>query len=135
MKPHEQVPPHRVLVMDNNRDYADAMGALLRLVCDWDVDVAYGCREGVSLALRHPPDAVLMDLELGDGSGFEAADRMRGALAGHVPELVAVTGNSDLCDEAAHDKRFAQSLLKPADARHLVQLLEGFAQKRDVGSS
>jgi CheY-like chemotaxis protein len=135
MDPDEQVPSHRVLVMDNNRDYADSMGDLLRLVCDWDVDVAYGCREGVSLALRHPPDAVLMDLELGDGSGFEAADRLQGALAGHVPQFVAVTGNSDLCEEAAHDKRFAHSLLKPADARHLVRLLDGFAQEREGRSS
>jgi two-component system, sensor histidine kinase len=135
MTHHEQGPAHRVLVMDNNRDCADSMGALLRLMCDWDVDVAYGCREGVSLALQAPPDAVIMDLELGDGSGFEAADRMQGALPGHGPHLVAVTGNSDLCEEAAHDKRFARSLLKPADASQLVRLLNGFSERLEPPSS
>ncbi|MED5619927.1 response regulator [Ideonella sp. BN130291] len=133
MKPAEHVhPPHRVLVLDNNRDYADSIGDLLRLACDWDVDVAYDGSEGLSQAIEHPPDAVLMDLEVDDQSGFDIADRMQHALGGRVPPLVAVTGNADLQDEAAHDKRFAQALLKPASTEQLVRLLNGLVEAPDT---
>jgi CheY-like chemotaxis protein len=118
---------HRVLVVDNNHDYADAVGELLRMTCDWDGEVAYGPVDALSRAFAHPPDAVLLDLEMPEMNGFDTADLLIEAMKVKRPRLVAVTGNSNLQIRASHDGRFADALLKPADNADLLVLLAGFA--------
>ena len=113
--------------MDNNHDYADAVCELLRMTCDWDVEVAYGPADALFRAKAHPPDAVLLDLEMPEMNGFDTADLLMQALAVNCPRLVAVTGNSNLQITASHDARFAEALLKPADNAELLILLAGFA--------
>lgn len=118
---------HRLLVVDNNHDYADSVCELLRLTSDWDIEVAYGCADALSHALAHPPDVVLLDLEMRGTNGFRTADRLCEAMPLQPPRLVAITGNSNLQIEALHDARFADALLKPADAAHLLDIMARFA--------
>ena len=122
------VPPsHHLLVVDNDHDCADAMCELLRMTTDWDVEAAYGLQDALSHAAAHRPDAVLLDLEMPGGDGFRTADCLIEAMSVRVPHLVAVTGNSNLHVEASNDGRFAEALLKPADAAQLLDLLARFA--------
>jgi DNA-binding response OmpR family regulator len=114
---------HRLLIVDDDHDCADSLGELLRLASDWQVEVAYDSAQAVSLVLLHPPDAVLLDLELHGASGFDVADRLRAALAGRVADFVAVTGNSALQADASHDIRFAKAFMKPPDASRLLRTL------------
>ena len=120
-------PLHRLLVVDNDRDCADAMCELLRMTSDWEVEVAYDLHDALSHAAAHRPDAVLLDLEMPGGDGFRTADRLIEAMSVRLPRLVAVTGNSNLQVEASHDARFAEALLKPADTLLLLGLLARFA--------
>lgn len=113
----------RLLVIDDDRDYADAMCELLRLTCAWDVDVAYGPEDALSQARSHPPDAVLMDLRMPRMDGFETATRLCEAQREHLPSLIALTGDAQLCREAAEDGRFCEALLKPLDTLRLLGLL------------
>lgn len=114
----------RLLVIDDDRDYADSVCELLRLTCAWEVEAAYSPQQALSQAQAHPPDAVLLDMEMPEMDGFETADRLLDAEAAHPPCLIAVTGNAALCDEASHDSRFADALLKPPDPSRLLALLE-----------
>jgi CheY-like chemotaxis protein len=118
---------HRLLVVDNNHDYADSVCELLRMTSDWDIDVAYGSADALSQALAHPPDVVMIDLEMPGMNGFGTADRLREAMREPLPRLVAVTGNSNLQMEALHDARFADALLKPADANDMLDVMTRFA--------
>lgn len=121
MNTHEHVPhAHCLLIVDCNRDYADSLGEWLRLASDWDVEVAYGPADALAQARQHRPDAVLLDPGM---SGFDTADSLRDALRDKPPRLIAVTGNSNLQDEASHDARFAGSFLKPADTTLLLAVL------------
>jgi CheY-like chemotaxis protein len=123
-----QAPPvHRLLVVDNDHDCADAVCELLRMTSDWDVEAAYDMDDALSHAAAHRPDAVLLDLEMEGGDGFRTADCLIEALAVRLPRLVALTGNSNLQIEASHDRRFAEALLKPVDNLHLLTLLARFA--------
>lgn len=122
------VPPSRhLLVVDNDHDCADAICELLRMTSDWEVEAAYDLRDALSHAAAHRPDAVLLDLEMPGGDGFRTADCLIEALSVSLPRLVAVTGNSNLHQEASNDSRFAEALLKPADTAQLLNLLARFA--------
>ena len=118
---------HRLLVVDDNHDCADSVCELIRMTCDWEVEVAYGPVAALSQALAHPPDAVFLDMEMPGMSGFQTADRLRDAQSVTLPHLVAMTGNSNLQLEASDDLRFDASLLKPASHDELLELLAGFA--------
>lgn len=118
---------HRLLVVDDNHDCADSLCELIRMTCNWDVDVAYGPAAALSQALAHPPDAVFLDMEMPGMNGFQTADALLDAPSVTLPHLVAMTGNSHLQAEASDDLRFDASLLKPADQADVLQLLAGFA--------
>lgn len=118
---------HRLLVVDDNHDCADAVCELLRMTSDWDVDVAYGPQAALSQALAHPPDAVFLDMEMPGMNGFQTADALLDAPSVMLPHLVAMTGNSHLQAEASDDLRFDASLLKPAGHAEMLELLEAFA--------
>jgi CheY-like chemotaxis protein len=113
--------PRRVLVVEDDADAADALAGLLR---GWghDVQVASNGERALSAARAHPPDTVLLDLNLGDGpDGLEIAYRLRGearlhntrmfAVTGHPPEVAGVAGELD------------GVLVKPVDERALRQAL------------
>ncbi len=113
--------PRRVLVVE---DDADAAGALAILLRGWghDVQVARNGERALAAARARRPDAVLLDLNLGDGpDGLEVAYRLRGeaglhdtrmfALTGHPPEVEGVAGELD------------GVLVKPVDERALRQAL------------
>ncbi|HEY0858013.1 MAG TPA: response regulator [Albitalea sp.] len=116
-----------MLVVDDNPDCADAVCELIRMTCDWEVEVAYDPQAALSLALAHPPDAVFLDMEMPGMNGFETADALLDAPSVTLPHLVAMTGNSLLQAEAWHDPRFDASLLKPAGHAEMLRLLADFA--------
>lgn len=118
---------HRLLVVDDNHDCADSMCELIRMTCDWEVEVAYGPLAALSQALAHPPDAVFLDMEMPGMNGFQTADALLDTRSVTLPRLVAMTGNSHLQAEASDDLRFDASLLKPAGHAEMLRLLAGFA--------
>ena len=69
------VPTHRILVVDDNRDAADSMGMLLRMLGN-DVHTAYDGLEAVGAVAAFQPQVVLLDIGLPKLNGFEAARRM-----------------------------------------------------------
>jgi CheY-like chemotaxis protein len=113
--------PRRVLVVEDDADTAAAFADLLR---GWghEVDVAGDGEQALQVAQGHPPDAVLLDLHLGDGpDGVEVAHRLRGQFGVRAARLVAVTGHA--ADSVGTAREFDTVLLKPVDARALREAL------------
>ncbi len=74
--------PVRVLVVDDEPDLVEVLGAVLRHE-GWRVRVAVDGLSAVSVAREFQPDAVLLDVMLPDIGGFEVLRRLR-AEAPHV---------------------------------------------------
>jgi signal transduction histidine kinase len=74
-------PERFLLVVDDNRDYADALCEFVALTSDWHPHAAYAVAEAVASALEHWPDAVLLDLQIPPCTGFDAADALEKALS------------------------------------------------------
>jgi CheY-like chemotaxis protein len=108
----------RVLIVDDDSDSRDALRELLR---SWghEAEVAADGCEGITLALEHRPDVVLLDIRLPDIDGHEVARRIRSDIGNDV-HLVALTGS----DEDEKVDPFDDYILKPADPDALRLLVE-----------
>jgi CheY-like chemotaxis protein len=81
----------KILVVDDNRDAADACASLLGL-SGHHVQTAYTGRQALELAETFRPHALLLDIGLPDFNGYELARKIRAAPWGRDAVLIAVTG-------------------------------------------
>jgi CheY-like chemotaxis protein len=115
----------RVLIVEDNRDAADSLHALLTLL-GHDVRVAYTGPDGVATARDWRPEVIVCDIGLPDldGYGVAAAVRSDPATAGAL--LIAVTGYGQEEDRRrALAAGFDHHLTKPAPPDVLLKLLTG----------
>lgn len=114
----------RIVVVDDNRDWADSLAAMLQLL-DYEVQVAYDGDMGVQAAAAFRPDVVLLDVGLPRLSGYDACRLIREQTWGKEMSLVAVTGwgqEEDLHRSVAAG--FDHHLVKPVAPETLTALLE-----------
>src|SRR5262249_48618278 len=81
----------RILIVDDNRDSADSLVMLLRLMGN-DTRTAYDGQQGVDVAGEFRPDVILLDIGLPKLNGYEACRRIREQSWGKKVVLIAVTG-------------------------------------------
>ncbi len=113
----------RVLVVDDNEDAADSLGALLRML-GAEVRVAHDGRTALELYGAFHPAAVFLDLGMPGMDGFEIARRIRSRPESRDAMLVALTGwgqEKDRRRTAAAG--FNRHLAKPADVETLRSVL------------
>jgi signal transduction histidine kinase len=116
------VAPHRVLVIDDNRDAAESLAELAELF-GHTADVAYDAASGLELLRETHPDVVFCDIGLPDMNGYEFAKRARAALGHHV-RLIAVSGYAQPSDVTkALDAGFDSHVAKPPDPALIDRLL------------
>lgn len=66
----------RILVVDDDRDVADALAALLEIL-DYDVCVAYSGIGALEIAGRYRPDIVILDINMPDMDGLQTARQLK----------------------------------------------------------
>ena len=116
-------------MVDDNRDAADAMAALLALV-GYQVRVAYHPGDALALLSEFRPDAALLDIGLPGMSGYELATILRGAPHHFAGFVIAVTGYGEPGDIAkALRSGFDAHLTKPVPSQVLLDLLASRLQR------
>jgi PAS domain S-box-containing protein len=112
-----------ILVVDDNRDAAESMVALLR-ASGRDVLVAFSGQEALDIAAGNPLSAVLLDIGLPDMSGYEVARRLRQSPASRDARIIATTGYGLKGDkDAATAAGFNAHLVKPIDHEEVLRLI------------
>ena len=115
--------PRRVLVIDDNRDAANSMVALLQ-AAGHQVREAHDGEEGLRLAFEFEPDVVLLDLGMPGMSGFDVARELRRRTVQPPPRIIAVTGWGQESDRRlTRDAGFDFHLTKPVNYTELDVLL------------
>jgi DNA-binding NarL/FixJ family response regulator len=118
-------PRRRVLIVDNSRDLAEALGMIVRM----DAGLTYvGCaltgREALARADAGEVDVMVLDLGLDDCSGFDVLDRLRER--GSPVRVLIHTGHAlPELRERAHAKGAAGFVVKDGDFRALLQAIHG----------
>jgi CheY-like chemotaxis protein/two-component sensor histidine kinase len=113
----------RILVVDDNRDSADSLATLLRLLGN-DVLTAYDGPSALVAAQSFCPALVLLDLGLPGASGYDVAATLRQIPSVENAMLVALTGyGTDEDRRRTKAAGFDHHLTKPADLNALQELL------------
>jgi CheY-like chemotaxis protein len=113
----------RVLVVDDNIDAAETLGALLEF-SGHQVQVAHSGAAALSSAATHLPQVVFLDIGLPDISGYEAALALRGMEGMAGARIIALTGWGTPSDkERSSAAGFDQHLTKPVDFNLLLAAL------------
>jgi PAS domain S-box-containing protein len=120
-RPVENDAERRILVVDDNRDAADSLAALL-VVHGHQVKAVYTAEEGLAEVEQHAPDMVLLDIGLPRMTGYEVVQRIKVLHPSVV--VVAVSGYGRPEDkERAKAAGFDSHLVKPVDFELLRDLI------------
>jgi CheY-like chemotaxis protein len=115
---------HRILVVDDNRDAAESMRVLLKLM-GAEVRAAHDGFEALEVAASFRPQAVLLDIGMPKLHGYDTARRFRDEQWGKDIVLIALTGWGRAEDRLrALEAGFNGHLTKPVQVGDLRQLLE-----------
>jgi len=116
-------PIRRVLVVDDNRDGANSMAILLRLLGN-DVKTAHDGIEAIEVAESYSPEVILMDIGLPRLNGLDATRRIRENPWGETIKIIALTGLAQEDDrQRSHDAGCDGHLVKPVNLPDLQKML------------
>jgi CheY-like chemotaxis protein len=120
----------RVLIVDDNRDAAESLGILLKLL-GADVHVEYDGEAALRAVAAYRPTVVLLDIGMPGMDGHEVARQIRQQREFDGVTLIALTGWGQ--EEDRRDSRsagFEYHLIKPADIGAIETLLSSIERRR-----
>ena len=125
---------HVILVVEDNERNLKLLRDVLEYA-GYDVRVARTGEDGVTLAVKEPPDLVLMDLQLPGIDGMEALRQLRESpRTANIP-VVAVTAQAMKQDrERVLDAGFDGYLEKPISVRAFPGQVRSFLPDEEVGT-
>jgi CheY-like chemotaxis protein len=122
-----------LLVVDDNRDSADALALLLK-AAGYEAIVGYSGEDALQLAEQGKPGAIILDIGMPDLTGYEVARRLRQQPWGRSAFLVAMTGWGQARDkELARQAGFDRHFTKPLDAAALQLQLAQYFERTNPG--
>ena len=119
--------PLDILVVDDNVESGFVMGEVLRRA-GHQVQLAAGGNEAIRAATAHPPDAILMDIQLPDLGGFDAAKRIKTMLP--QVKAIAISGLQIPAGNETDTQIFDGELHKPIGADQLLAVLRDLFGER-----
>ena len=123
--PASESPGRRILLADDNVDFAASLGQLLS-ARGHDVRIAHDGAEALRTAEQFRPEVAFVDIGMPKVHGYEVARRMRADPATARTLLVAVTGWGQENDRRrAREAGFDRHLVKPVDPEEIESILEG----------
>jgi PAS domain S-box-containing protein/excisionase family DNA binding protein len=124
------MPARRIVAVDDNRDAADSLGMLLKIL-GADVHVAYDGQSALEAIRICRPSVVLLDLGMPGMDGYEVARRIRQDPEASKVLLIALTGWGQEDDRRrSKEAGFDHHLIKPVELGALQALLASLDVKR-----
>ncbi|MEJ5895281.1 response regulator [Aquabacterium sp. G14] len=120
-----------VLYAEDNVVNIELVRQVMRMRPQWRLEVAYCGQDAIAMALRDPPDLLLLDMHLGDMSGLDVSNVLtRQAYTADIPRVAL---SADVLPDHIREARaqgFADYLTKPLDVERLLRLLDRMAQRK-----
>lgn len=115
----------RVLIVDDNRDGADALGLLVEAL-GHQVHVTYGGTQALDVAAAFRPDLMLVDMLMPDMDGCSLVQHVLRIPGLARTRVTAITGQMDNEHKVRAMKAgFDAYLVKPATLNQIKELLDG----------
>ena len=117
----------RVMVVDDNRDAADSLAAVLKML-GAEVRVSHDGQSALEALDLFRPAAVFLDLGMPGMDGYQTARQMRAREDMRDAKIIALTGWGQQSDRRQTEAAgFNQHLVKPADVATLQAVLASLA--------
>jgi CheY-like chemotaxis protein len=114
---------HRILVADDNVDFAESFALILRMLGN-EVRVVHDGADALQQAATFEPEFCFLDIGLPKLNGYDLAESLRASAATRNSTLIAITGWGQERDrQRAHQAGFDHHLVKPVDAGEIEALL------------
>jgi two-component system, OmpR family, response regulator VicR len=126
--------PLHILIAEDEQLIADTLRQIFRLN-GYDVDTAYNKQAALQLAKEHPPDVLLSNVFLGDGTGLDLAREVRRFYP--QSKVLLISGQNDaselLADAAAHGENF-QIVPKPVNPNRLLAIIKSLGEEQSTAA-
>lgn len=127
--PGTEATRYKILVVDDNRDSAESLAILLKLM-GHDTHMAFDGIEAIAAAEKIRPDVVLLDIGMPNVDGHDACRRMRALPWAKDMLLIAQTGwGQDEDKRRTSEAGFDGHLVKPVDPDDLLRLVDTLRAK------
>jgi CheY-like chemotaxis protein len=124
----------RILILDDNVDAAQTLGALLGLA-GHTVTLAHTGQQAIDLARQENVEIAFLDIGLPDMTGYDVARALRAQPGGHALRLVALTGWGAATDRSKSvEAGIDRHLTKPVTMQALAEALPDLALPEDAGA-
>jgi PAS domain S-box-containing protein len=118
-----------VLVVDDNRDSADSVTAIIRLL-GYHAECVYSGDAALAVAAQRAPQMVLLDLAMPGIDGYETLNRLRAVPGAARVFAIAMTGYGSQDDrQRTAAAGFDAHLTKPVELNSLVGLINEARQR------
>jgi two-component system CheB/CheR fusion protein len=125
--------PHRILLVEDNKDVADSFAALLRAKRH-TVEVVHDGPSALQVAEHFRPEIVFIDIGLPTMSGYEVARSLRKEYDKTSMSLVAITGYGQYQDvKSAQEAGFDHHMLKPVKLQDIESVIISCFGDRKIG--
>lgn len=118
----------RVLVVDDNKDSAQTLAMMLKIMGN-DVRTAHDGLEAIEKAQEYLPNVILLDLGMPKLNGYDVCRKIREQEWGANMDIIALTGWGQAEDrQRTKEAGFDHHLVKPVDVARLKELLDEAAR-------
>lgn len=112
-----------VLIADDDRVLTLVLGTRLKKA-GYKVAAIFDAMQAVMTALRNPPDAILLDVNMPGGTGLQVLRQLKNSIRTNQVPIIVITGSCDPETEATVKSMGADEFLtKPPDFEQLENLL------------
>lgn len=113
----------RIMVVDDNRDAANTLGALLTMLGN-EVEVFHSPAAALDRATAFHPDLAILDISMPQMSGYELAEHLRAVPGWAHCHFIALTGfGQESFRSCSSSAGFLRHYVKPVEIEALLRLI------------
>ena len=117
----------RILFIDDEDDIKTLAQFCLELEADWEMIGASNGQEGIAIAEKEQPDAILLDAMMPDLDGIETLAKLRANPETKDIPTIFITAKAQVSDRLRFYRAGAKGVInKPFDSLHLASQISGF---------
>ncbi len=121
----------RILVIDDEKDFCFFVKQNLELTGNYNVIIATNGKDGVTAAVKHKPDIVLLDIIMPHMSGFEVLNALKeNKLTTAIPVIILTAVDAEDAKEKASGLYNEDYIVKPVAISDLKAKIDAVLSKR-----